>query len=173
MTAEQIDVLLKIIGDIPFGNLLAYIVLGCLCGSIIIRVATGNKKNIFTLAIGYFGDLLFEGVSEKVEGMHDKLNSKLDKVQAQAELNAEEMAKFKNDVEKREAKRLRADILCFADACRGGTRYTRKHYENVLNEISDYKALCEEAHVENHVLKAEEEFINNLYKALLAENKFL
>lgn len=173
MTSEQIDMLLKIIGDLPFGNLLAYIVIGCIVGSVVIRVCTGNKKNIFTLAIGYFGDLLFEGVSEKVEGLHDKLNTKLDKVQAQAELNAEELAKFKNDVEKREAKRLRSDILCFADACRGGQKYTRKHYENVLNEISDYKALCEEAHVENHVLEAEEEFINNQYKTFLAEDKFL
>lgn len=173
MTTGQIDVLLKILGEIPFGNLLAYIVLGCIGGSIIIRIATGNKKNIFTAALGYFGNLLLSTISDKLDTMHDKLDSKLDKVQAQAELNATELAKFRNEVEKREAKRLRADILCFADACRGEQKYTRKHYENILAEISDYKALCEEAHVENHILEAEEEFITNQYKQRLAQNDFL
>lgn len=154
-------------------DLIGYLAVAMAIGAYIIKRLQGKQKNIFTVVFGYVGDLLFTPVSEKIESLHITLNRKLDKVQTQAELNAAELAKFRNEVEKREAKRLRADILCFADACRGGQKYTRKHYENVLNEITDYKALCEEAHVENHVLEAEEEFINQQYRELLTQNKFL
>lgn len=169
----DLEVMLKILSEIPFGNMIVYIVLTCLGGSAIVRIATGNKKNIFTLVLGFIGDSLLVSLNEKLDRGHKDLVDKVTKVQESADKNNFDIAELKRTVNEREAKRLRSDIICFADACRAGSKHTKKHYENILQEYSDYEDMCEKAGIENHQIETEITFIKKNYTHLMEENKFL
>lgn len=185
MTTGQLDMILHMLNILPYGNALAFIFIGLLLISIVIRIATGNKKNIGTIAISYFGSLLCGSITDKIDTMQSTLETKIDTIQEQSEKNAKDLADFKEEVfkdraeDRRErradrAKQLRSDILCFRDAITHNPQgYSQRHYENILSEMAEYARLCEETQIENHVLEAAEEDINHMYRELLKTNGFL
>ena len=80
--------------------------------------------------------------------------------------------KQKDDDEK-EAKRLRAKIIEFADSCRVGDHHTQNHFENVFRDYSDYMNYCDTHDIPNHFIDTEYAYIQEVYTECLKENKFL
>lgn len=117
-------------------------------------------------------------------GLNKDLQKKLDRIEKQQKeykeaieaLDKEMAKKFeekqKSDDEK-EAKRLRANIVCFADACRIGQKHTQHHFENVMRDYSDYMEYCEKHDIANHYIENDYIYIQEVYKKCLKENSFL
>lgn len=104
--------------------------------------------------------------------MNEPLQKKLDEVAENAKQNNEDIKKLDEKVDKREINRLRSDMICFADSCSNGISYSKEHYENILNEYTEYLSLCDTHSVPNHVLTSKMEFVQNQYKEKLFKNSF-
>ena len=185
MTIPTVEVVVNAFRMMTLSDAIGYLLILGAAGSLIIQKVTGNQKNIIKVIFGYFGDLLFGSMSDKIDDLKSSLESKIDVIQEQTEKNAKDLSDFKEEVfkdraeERRarkedRAKQLRSDILCFADAIKSNPNgYSQRHYENILHEMQDYEELCVEAQVKNHVLGVAEDSIRNQYKENISTNGFL
>ena len=92
------------------------------------------------------------------------------------ELDKKVDKKFKEkqkDDDEKEAKRLRAKIIEFADSCRVGDHHTQNHFENVFRDYGDYMNYCNTHDIPNHFIDTEYAYIQEVYTECLKENKFL
>lgn len=112
------------------------------------------------------------------------LNSKLVEIEKQQIANKDAIIELEKKVEKKfaekqedddtkEAKRLRARIIEFADSCRVGNHHTQNHFENVFRDYSDYIDYCDRHNIPNHFIDSEYRYIEQIYQECLKENKFL
>ena len=82
-----------------------------------------------------------EGVKE-LQGNIESLKSDMDSRFMAAEKEAAQ----------KEASRLRAKIIAFADSCRIGSKHTQSNFENVFRDITDYYDYCSDYGLENHYI---------------------
>ena len=73
----------------------------------------------------------------------------------------------------KEAKRLRARIIDFADSCRVHQKHTKTAFENITRDYGDYMEYCEKHDIPNHFIDAEFEYIKEVYSECQKENKFI
>lgn len=112
------------------------------------------------------------------------VNSRLDKIEEQQKANNEAIIELEKTMENKfeekqkdddtkEAKRLRANIIQFADSCRVGNHHTQNHFENVFRDYDDYEDYCEKHEIPNHYIDSEYAYIRGVYEDCLKENKFI
>ena len=112
------------------------------------------------------------------------VNLKLVEIEKQQIANKDAIIELEKKVEKKfaekqedddtkEAKRLRARIIEFADSCRVGNHHTQNHFENVFRDYSDYIDYCDRHSIPNHFIESEYRYIEQIYQECLKENKFL
>lgn len=123
----------------------------------------------------------FEWIGERLTKSMDE---RLDKIEEQQKANNDAIIKLDNKVDEKfkekqkdddekEAKRLRANIIEFADSCRCGNHHTQNHFENVMRDYSDYVHYCETHGIPNHFIDSEYKYIEGIYQNCLIENSFL
>lgn len=141
--------------------------------SIIVEKSKSLPFHPWTHFIGWVGKCLTKDIVdrlEKVEEQQKANNEAIIELDKKVDKKFEE--KQKDDDEK-EAKRLRARIIEFADSCRVGNHHTQNHFENVFRDYSDYIDYCESHDIPNHFIDTEYEYIKEVYSECLRENKFL
>lgn len=125
----------------------------------------------------WIGKSLMSATTSDINNKLDKLNEQQEhNTRAIIELNEKVENKFKEkqrDDDEKEAKRLRANIICFSDSCRVDTRHTKTHFENIFRDYDDYKAYCDKHEFENHFIESEYEYIQSVYQENLHNNNFL
>lgn len=77
------------------------------------------------------------------------------------------------DDDEKEAKRLRARIIAFADSCRVGHHHTQAHFENIMRDYSDYEHYCTKRGFPNHYIDSEFKYIEKIYQERLEKDDFL
>ena len=122
---------------------------------------------------GWIGRYLNRDIDKKLENIEQQqmANNK-----AIIELNRKVEQKFEEkqkDDDEKEAKRLRENIISFADSCRVGNHHTQNHFENVMRDYSDYEDYCKKHDIPNHFIDSEYKYIERIYQECLAEDKFL
>lgn len=116
--------------------------------------------------------------------LNKSVNDRLDIIEKQQQANNEAIIELDKKVDKKfeekqkdddekEAKRLRASIIQFADSCRIGEKHTQSHFENVMRDYSDYVTYCGKHDIPNHFIDNEYKYIEGIYQECLRENKFL
>ena len=124
---------------------------------------------------------LFEWIGKCI---NKTTNDRLDAIEQQQKANNEaiieldkkvdrKFAEKQRDDDEKEAKRLRADIIMFADSCRIGNHHTQNHFENIFREFSDYIEYCKKHDLKNHFIDNEYSYIQSVYQECIRENKFL
>lgn len=124
---------------------------------------------------------LFEWVGKCIT---NNMNDRLLKIEEQQKANikaikeveekfTKKLADRQRDSDEKEAKRLRANIIEFADSCRVGNHHTQTHFENVMRDYSDYVEYCSKHKIPNHFIDSEYRYIEDIYRECLRENKFL
>lgn len=112
------------------------------------------------------------------------LSSKLEEIEQQQKANKEALIELdkkmerkfeekQKDDDEKEAKRLRASIIQFADSCRVGNHHTQNHFMNIMRDYSDYINYCEKHDIPNHFIDSEYKYIEEIYHNRLKENDFL
>lgn len=124
---------------------------------------------------------LFEWIGKCI---NKDTNERLDKIEQQQKANVEaiieldkkvdrKFAEKQKDDDEKEAKRLRSDIIMFADSCRVGNHHTQNHFQNVFREYGDYIKYCDKHNIPNHFIDNEYAYIQNVYQECIRENKFV
>lgn len=150
------------------------IVLGI--GAVVSVIVEWNKKIPFhpiSYVLNGLGKMFNKDLYSKIEEIEEKQmanNKAIIELDKKVEKKFEE--KIKDDDEK-EAKRLRANIICFSDSCRIHDKHTKKHFENIFRDYDDYMAFCEKHNIPNHYIDEEYEYIKSIYQRCLVENSFL
>ena len=121
-----------------------------------------------------------EGLEQRLEQIEQRqkanndaiieLDKKVDKKFEEVDNRFKEKQK---DDDTKEAKRIRDRIMEFADSCRIGEKHTQKHFENIMQDYSDYEVLCSLYDIPNHFLDADYAYIEEVYQECLRENKFV
>ena len=124
---------------------------------------------------------LFKWIGKNITG---GLEAKLDELERKQCANTEAIVELEKKMEKRfeeqkqdsdekEAQRLRANIISFADSCRCGNKHTQTHYENVMRDYDKYKDYCTKHGIPNHYIDSDYRYIDELYHERLRKNDFL
>ena len=116
--------------------------------------------------------------------LNQSVNTRLEQIEVQQKANNDAIIELDKKVDKKfeekqrdddekEAKRLRSNIIQFADSCRVGNKHTQNHFENVMRDYSDYITYCEKHDIPNHYIDSEYKYIEGIYQECLRENKFI
>lgn len=119
-------------------------------------------------------------VYKKVTGGRDKNKEILDKIddvskkvdQVREELT-EKIQIVSNSNDKNEMKRLRWEILDFANSCKNGRRHTQDEFKHIIEVHDDYETLLESTGEKNGFLDAEFDYIREIYAERQKKNDFL
>ena len=65
----------------------------------------------------------------------------------------------------------RQSVLTFAREARAGVEHSSDEWTNVLNIIAEYEAFCQGNTITNGIVKADSEYIRNLYQELSREHR--
>ena len=79
---------------------------------------------------------------------------------------------IKDSAEER-IRKVRADILDFANACMNGRKHTKEEFEFVISECDAYEKYIEKMQIKNGVATAAIREIRRLYEKGISENSFL
>lgn len=119
-------------------------------------------------------------IYKKVTGGRDKNKEILDKIddvskkvdQVREDLTEKIQIVSKSN-DKNEMKRLRWEILDFANSCKNGRRHTQDEFKHVIEVHDDYTTLLESTGEKNGFLDAEFEYILEIYAERQKKNDFL
>lgn len=84
-----------------------------------------------------------------------------------------EIDEVRKDGDEREARRLRASILDFANACRNGKKHTKDQFENIFRDHEDYICICENRGIKNGFLDDEFNYVRQVFHECQENNSFL
>lgn len=122
--------------------------------------------------------------SQLGKALNKDVRAKLDELDERQKANTTAIKELKEDMEhkfqekaadddQKEAKRLRARIIDFADSCRLHQHHTKTAFENIMRDYDDYVEYCEAHDIPNHFIDEEYEYITEVYRTCQRENRFL
>lgn len=159
--------------SITLKDLIYFLVSGITILSVIVEKSKNLPFHPWTHLFEWVGKCLTNDIKTRLSSIEEqqKISSKaiydLDK---KVELKFKEKQRIDDE---KESKRLRANIMSFADSCRVGNKHTQAHFENVMRDYSDYMAYCNKHDFLNHFIDGEYEYISGIYQKCLRENNFL
>ena len=99
-------------------------------------------------------DRLFAWFGKKINGETQKQLKELQKQVNDLWINAHRQA-----------------ILCFARECRDNVCHDREEWNHILTVAEEYQSYCRAHEISNGVVKADTEYIRNLYQELSREHR--
>lgn len=119
-------------------------------------------SNAITKEVKLQLDVIESDYNKKDQEILDKINELSTKL---SELNKD------FDIDK--AKRLRGDILTFANSIRNGVKYSREDYHHYIEKNDEYHELIKKRDIPNGVIERAMETILNSYQEHEEKNDFL
>lgn len=159
--------------NLTLGELFNYIVGAIAVISFLVEKSKKLPFKPWSALISWFGKCLMKDLAKDLQDLKKETKANNEAI---IELDKKVDTKFKEkqkDDDEKEAKRLRAKIIEFADSCRVGDHHTQNHFENVFRDYSDYVEYCRIHRIPNHFIDTEYTYINEVYTECLKENKFL
>lgn len=126
-----------------------------------------------THIIEWFGGALTKNLNTKMEELSKQTKANNEAIIELDKKVEERFAENQKEADEKEAKRLRASIISFSDACRADAHHSKNHFENIFRGIDDYNTYCERHHIPNHFINSEVAYITEVYNHVLKENKFI
>ena len=83
----------------------------------------------------------------------------------------EELKELKKQVQDMWVATHRQSVLTFAREARAGVDHSSDEWTNILNIIADYEQFVNEKHISNGIVKADSEYIRDLYQELSREHR--
>ena len=109
-------------------------------------------------------------IIDKIEDVKTSLTNRVNTIENTLSNKIQEVS---NSNDKNEIKRLRWEILDFANSCKNGRRHTQDEYKHIIEAHDDYESLLEKTGDKNGFLDAEFDYIMRLYADRQEKNDFL
>lgn len=120
---------------------------------------------------------IFKEIGKLVnQDIMEKLNRLEEETKKSTEIVSEEIAVLREEetiIVKKDVKRLRWNIIEFADELRMDIKHSEEHFNHILDDISDYDYYCHQFEIENEKINASVDLIQTTYQECLKENKFI
>lgn len=143
-----------------YGAIGAVIVLGLMTS---VQIIPSIKCKPWSWLARKIGKAINGEVLEKVSALEKQVEG----------IKAEQVA-AKEAEDERNAKSARTRILRFGDEVRNQQRHTKEHFDDILQDISDYETFCDSRpHFENDKARLTIEHIKAVYRERLTKNDFL
>lgn len=113
---------------------------------------------------------LFGWIGKKI---NKETNSKIDALSIDVENVKKELDLHTSDSDKKEAKRLRGEILDFANSCRNKRKHRMEEFEHIMDVYADYHRYVEERNLENGYLDEEYQYILDVFRECQRTDSFL
>lgn len=181
------------LGEMPVEELVAHIMLIIGVISLIIEKSKKLPFNPWSALFRWIGSKINEPINKRLDSIEKTNNERMDKleednkqtIQLIQEIRTDyinsiaiikedyntRIDKLEYDADEKETKRLRSNIICFADACRTDSKhYTKQHFENIFRDYDDYLSYCEVRNFKNHFIDGEMEYIKSVYADFAKSN---
>ena len=109
-------------------------------------------------------------IIKKIDSVEKNLTEKVNTVESTLSSQIKEVSN-RNDIN--EMKRIRWEILDFANSCKNKRRHSQDEYKHIIEMHDDYEELIGKTGSKNGFLEAEYDYILNLYKSNQDSNDFL
>lgn len=116
-----------------------------------------------------------------LDGFEERTNASIDEMKTNTSNNCEllktrldrieEANKRSNDMQT--IRQIKAHVLDFANSCMNKRKHTKKDFENIIEENTQYEALVKEYHLVNDVYTEDFSFIMKVYHKCQEEGSFL
>ena len=121
---------------------------------------------------------------EKLNELKDSVNDSMAELTAKTSMNDAEFQRKLEDIEAKQdlldekqdsqaASRIKAHVLNFSRQCRNGEQHTLEDFKNIISENEEYEKLVEKRKWKNNAYTEDYEYIMEVYRKCLRENKFL
>ena len=107
---------------------------------------------------------------DKIDGLQTRLSEEIENVRTDL---TEKIKAVSDSNDKYEMKRLRWEILDFANSCKNKRKHTQDEYRHIIEVHDDYEKLLSSTGEENGFLDAEFDYILKLYAERQEQNDFL
>lgn len=144
---------------------LSYIwqVIGLIVGSTFVIQISPWKINPWGWFLKRLGTVVNEEMTEKIDGISKEVVNLEEKVE-----NLEE------DMDENNTKQNRRRILRFSDECRREEKHSMEHFNEILDDIKEYKQYCEDhPKFKNDKCSMSIDFVEDAYKHCQEHNDFL
>lgn len=113
------------------------------------------KINPWDSLFEWIGNLINKDIKEDLKTIHKEIDE------------------MRHETDENEARRLRANILDFANSCRNHRKHTKDEFENIARDYEDYMTIIERRKLKNGFVEAEYEYILEVFHHCQQENNFL
>lgn len=147
------------------------VILGIL--SVVVEFIEKCPIHIWSPLISWVGKSLNKDIKEHLKELEERQKESgkaIEELKEHVDLRFRENERSQDE---KEAKRLRASIISFADSCRVNNHHTQEHFKNVFRDYDDYINYCEKHDIPNHYIDEQMDYIRDIYQRCLKENKFL
>ena len=142
---------------------------GLLAGLGVIIQITPIKINPYSTLSNWIG-LSFKWVGKKLnQDMMENITS----IQSEIKEVKEELDKHIAESDVKEAKRIRGEILDFANSCSNGRKHKMEEYEHIMDIYTDYHDFTERRKIKNGYLDEQYNYILDVFKQCRRDNSFL
>lgn len=131
------------------------------------------KINPLTMLFSWIGKIMLKDLEGMVLENSDAISKNSEAITNLEKTTNERFDAHIKSEDEKEAKRLRANIIAFADSCRVGNKHTENHFENVFREISEYYNYCVKHDIKNHFIDEEHVYIREVFRKCKQDNNFL
>ena len=111
--------------------------------------------------------MLFDFIGQR---LNRDVKNELDSIQGMLKAHSEYLKDIEMLVDMNEIKRIRAEILSFADSCKMGVKHTEDAFLHVIDIHDDYEELIEKYDMSNGRLSVAYDYIMNVYRENIMGN---
>jgi hypothetical protein len=112
-----------------------------------------------------------------LDGFEETTNASISSMQESTNSNCKTLKKELDAIKKsndmQTIRQIRAHVLDFANSCMNGRPHTKKEFDNIIRENTQYEALVKKHKVKNAVYKEDYAFIKKKYDQCRESNSFL
>lgn len=131
--------------------------------------ASKLEMNPWTWIFKEIGKLVNQDIMEQLNRLEKETKKSAEIAGKEIEVLREE----ERIIVKKDVKRIRWNIIVFADELRMDVQHSEEHFNHILDDISDYEYYCKQFDIENEKINASVDLINKVYQECLKENKFI
>lgn len=133
------------------------------------------KWNPITSFVKWFGKIITEDVSTKVEDYNKERNKQIEEIKTEMTDKVKEftdaIVEIQHDVDTNEKDRIRYEVLAFARSCRNSAiTHTYDEFKHILKLNDKYQNLLIKTKDKNGVFDSEIKYINEIFDAYKKQN---
>lgn len=113
------------------------------------------KINPWSALLQWFGNEINKGIKADLKTIHQEIDT------------------MRHEIDENETRRLRANILDFANSCRNKRKHTKDEFENISRDYDDYMTIIKRRNLKNGFVEAEYDYILEVFHHCQKTNNFL